>query len=114
VAKTTTLTDDIDGSAGAQERKFSIGGTDYAIDLNDDNYAKLLAAVGPFRDRARIARKTRVNRAPVVSPEDRVKIRAWAEENGKPLAARGRFPNALVREYYDSVANSNGRSLIHA
>jgi hypothetical protein len=102
MARATTLVDDMDGTPGAQERKFTIGGTSYSIDLTDQNYQKLLEAIEPFRSNAKV-RRARKNRAPVLTPEDRAAIRVWAAENGKALAPRGRFPNVLVNEYYRSL-----------
>lgn len=106
MAKTTTLVDDVDGSNGAVERLFSIGGTEYAIDLNEANYAKLLKAIEPWRSRARIAKQRRNNPAPVLSADDRQKIREWAAATGRHLAPRGRFPTDLVREYYEMVGST--------
>lgn len=102
MARTVSLTDDYDGSQGAKERRFSIGRTDYVIDLTDENWHQLLTALEPWRSRARI-RQHRQNRAPVTHPRDRAKIRAWAEEHGIELKARGRFPNDVVQRYYEEV-----------
>jgi hypothetical protein len=104
MVKATTLIDDVDGSADAKTRLFSIGGCEYEIDLSNDNYARLLKAIDPWRSRARVARRKRHNPTPVLTPEDRVKIREWADAKGRYLAPRGRFPSELVREYYSLMS----------
>jgi hypothetical protein len=104
VARTLTLTDDLDGTAGASERKYSISGIEYEIDLTDANFAALLQILEPYRTHSRVAKTKRQNQAPVISPEDRDKIRAWAIANGRQIASRGRFPNDIVRDYYATVA----------
>jgi hypothetical protein len=104
MARTSILTDDLDGSQGATERKFSIGGTDYEIDLTDQNYSQFLKELDKYRSRARVAKKKRDNQAPVIDPGDRPKIRAWAIANGRYVASRGRFPNDIVRDYYATMA----------
>jgi len=105
MARKIALTDDITGEPDAFERIFVVGGTEYSIDLTDENYAAMLNAVRPWRDAAKI-RKHRQNRAPVLDPTDRPKIREWAEKNGYKLAPRGRFPNHVVREYYEDQFHS--------
>jgi len=99
MARTTVLTDDIDGSPHAKEREFSIGELHYSIDLTDENYIALLELLRPYRDAAKI-RARRKNLAPVVRASDRAKIREWAQANGYALAERGRFPNSVVKAYY--------------
>jgi len=105
MAKTTTLVDDMTGEAGAAERRFSIGGVDYVIDLTEDTYQALLRTMEPWRSLARIDRKQRRLPYPPLTKETRVKIRKWAEATGRPLAARGRFPTDLVKSFYEENAD---------
>lgn len=112
MARVITLTDDLDGSAGAKERFFSIENTKYSIDLTDENWGKLLTAMRPFYSVAKVQRVIpRTNRAPQIQPDDHSKIRAWAEANGIKLAARGRFPSEVVRAYYDEAIKDVGVGL---
>lgn len=99
--------DDTDGSVGALERTFSIGGVEYAIDLTNENFQRMLDAIEPFRSVARPARRTRRKAHPTLTPEDRRNIRVWAELHGRKLADRGRFPNDVVADYF-SALDSNG------
>ena len=113
MARTSVLTDDLDGSHGAVERKYSIGGTDYEIDLTDSNYTQFLKDFEKYRSRSRVSGKKRENLAPVIHSGDRPKIRAWAIANGRHVASRGRFPNDLVRDYYATIAKEQ-RELVLA
>ena len=103
MAKETVLIDDTDGSPGAVERRFSIGGIEYSIDLIDANWQFFLEQIDVWRRLAKV-RTRRQNKAPVISPEDRTKIRAWAKDHGYELADRGRFPNRVVEDYYNNLS----------
>lgn len=100
MAHYVSLIDDMDGISGAHERKFSLGGINYVIDLTDDNYAALLLAVEPWRSVARVERKGTFK----LSNDDRQKIRAWANQNGLEVKDRGRFPHSVIQAYFDSLA----------
>lgn len=100
MAKKITVNDDINNQPGAKERRFSIDGVDYEIDLTNENYKRFLSIFHPYIKVARVAKQKRRNAAPVISPEDRASIRAWAIANGRQISNRGRFPNDVVRDYY--------------
>lgn len=99
MAKTTTLIDDMDGSTGAKERYFSINGTNYAMDLTDENFSAFLKTNRPWIDIARVARKPRKQAHRPLTSEERKALRRWAAINGIQLAERGRFPNEVVAEF---------------
>jgi len=99
MSRYVSLIDDMDGISGATERRFSIGGVNYVIDLHDDNYAALLLAVEPWRSVARVERKGTFK----LTNDDRAKIRAWAKDNGFEVKGRGRFPHAVIQAYFDSL-----------
>lgn len=100
MAKHVSLIDDLDGISGASERRFSIGGVNYVIDLIDDNYAALLHAIEPWRSVARVERKGTFK----LTADDRVKIRKWAKDHGFEVKDRGRFPHSVIQAYFDSLA----------
>lgn len=98
------LQDDIDGGAATQTVSFAVDGTDYEIDVSDQNARKLRDALAPWVAAARPAGKS--NRRSAVSasvvdlrenPERRTlsgsEIRRWATENGIPISDRGRIPS---------------------
>ena len=96
-----TVTDDIDGSEGAEAVSFSFNGQSYEIDLSSKNRDKLTKSLQPFIDSGRragrqgTARSTR-GRA---SRKDSSAIRAWAAEQGLAVSERGRIPAAVVAKY---------------
>lgn len=103
MAKTTvvTVTDDIDGSEGAQTVTFSFGGQSYEIDLSKKNLDKFKKGLQPFMDSGRrVGRQTaaRPSRGRT-SRKDSSAIRAWAAEQGLSVSERGRIPAAVVAKY---------------
>jgi hypothetical protein len=103
MAKTTvvTITDDIDGSDGAETVAFGFGGQTYEIDLSKKNLDKFKKGLQPFIDSGR-----RVNRQGAArtarsrtSRKDSSAIRSWAAEQGLPVSERGRIPAAVVAQY---------------
>lgn len=107
----THLEDDIDGGDATETVAFGLDGTQYEIDLNDDNAAKLRDALAPYLGAARRAggggRGGRSN-ARSAAPRQRSgdsdagAIRAWAESNGIEVSARGRI-SADLREKYEAA-----------
>ena len=101
------LIDDIDESEATQTVPFTLDGAIYEIDLSDDNAAHLRDAFAPFiaAGRRTGGRKTRsappnANGATGTPDRERTRaVRAWARENGWPIADRGRIPTEVVTAY---------------
>jgi hypothetical protein len=103
MAKTTvvTVTDDIDGSEGAETVTFSFDGQTYEIDLAEKNLAKFQKSLRPFIDSGRRAAR---NGSPSsthtkASRKDSGAIRAWATEQGLTVSGRGRIPAVVIAKY---------------
>src|ERR1700712_4511715 len=86
-----TITDDIDGRAGAATVTFAYAGRSYEIDLGEKNRAKLEKALEPFMGAARkvgtsqsaVRRPSRRSTTPTASPGmDLNAVRNWATEQG--------------------------------
>lgn len=108
----TQLIDDIDGGEAEETIVFGIDGSNYEIDLNSDNAAKLRDALATY-----IAHGTRVGRggrsassparssaasAPARADREQTQaIREWARQNGWEVSDRGRIPGE-VREAYNN------------
>ena len=96
------ITDDLDGSPGAEPVTFGIDGQSYEIDLGEANRTRLASALAPFIGAAR-----RVNRGgrrrgsdrPVAERVDRAAVRAWAREAGLPVSQRGRISAEVMTQY---------------
>lgn len=103
MAKTmvVTVTDDIDGSDGAETVSFGFDGESYEIDLGDKNRGKLEKILHPFIEHGRrVARQgaTRPSRGRA-SRQDSSAIRAWAAEQGLAISGRGRISAEVVAKY---------------
>jgi hypothetical protein len=96
------VTDDVDGSEGAETVTFGVDGTTYEIDLGGRNRAKLAAAMAPYIGAARKVslRRPRVGagRQPA-GRVDRAEIRAWAKDQGLQVSERGRISAEIMQQY---------------
>jgi hypothetical protein len=91
------VSDDMDGSAGARTRHFAIENVRYKIDLTDVNWEAFLTAVGPFMLKASPDKRRRLASSDEI--RERAEIRAWAQQNGRAVGARGRIPLEVVESY---------------
>lgn len=115
--------DDIDGVSDAYPHTFEIDGTRYEIDLNDDNYGRLLDALKPYLAAGRKTggRSTRhpqaartahrdvpTQRRPAtytrtVVPPSAATVRAWWAANASadlpPHSSHGRIPERVTEAY---------------
>lgn len=102
MAKTTVLTDDLDGSQGAKTVRFGLEGVNYLIDLGDENETRLKEFLRPF---VAAATRDEGGRSPYSRPNLRIrtgysrKVREWAAENGVYLRERGRLPNVILAAF---------------
>lgn len=106
MARTYVLTDDIDGSSGAETIEFAYGGVNYAIDLGKKNRSALDKALKPYVSGARkVTRRprakavTRGRKPHAMSSTDLSAIRAWASTQGIAVADRGRIAKDVVEAY---------------
>ena len=106
------LVDDIDESEATQTVAFALDGTNYEIDLNDENADALREALAPYVGHARKVGRgggsggggAKRGRAATGGSGDTSakEIREWARSNGFKVPERGRIP-ADVREAYDAA-----------
>jgi len=105
------LIDDLTGeeSEDVTNVSFSFAGSDYEIDLNDENYAAFQQSLAPYLEKARRIKRSRKGgsgAAPgtrATGGQDTARIRAWAKENGYDVSERGRVPRE-VKEAYESAS----------
>lgn len=96
----THITDDLDGSADAEEVAFSFGGVDYTIDLSKKNRSALEKALKPYLAAAtRQTRRTGSRKSASTSKRDLGAVREWAKAQGIEVSARGRVPAKVVEQY---------------
>jgi len=107
LARTTIvrLTDDIDGSAAVETVPFAVDGRSYEIDLSAEHADNLRHSLAKFVAAARSTGRGNASVAPGrVRPgrpaaADSSAVRAWAKENGVPVAGRGRIPDDVLAQY---------------
>ena len=101
----TEFIDDIDGSVAERTFRFSVDGTDYAIDLSTDNIAEFKSAVGGFIESARkVSNTTRgatrsTGTAPRANREHLAAVREWARGQGMPVSSRGRVSADIMARF---------------
>jgi hypothetical protein len=91
------VTDDLDGSAGAEAVQFSLDGQGYEIDLSLANQARLRTSLQPFIDSGR--RTSQRKPARTRPSADLAPVRAWAAEHGLQIAERGRISADIMTKY---------------
>jgi len=115
MARTTIvqITDDLDGSKGAQAVSFAFQGATYTIDLGKKNLAAFEKALQPYIDAATKVSKgtTRTRRAAKsqsTGPSLAV-VREWAKNAGIKVSDRGRVPKTVI-EQYEAAQRTDRRS----
>lgn len=102
---TTTYIDDLDGSELAsgdgETVRFAIDGTEYEIDLGQENAATLRESLKPYVGAGRpVKRGRRTSSAGTRnSAENLAAIREWAAKNGHAVSSRGRIPQTVQDAY---------------
>ncbi|BEP15287.1 hypothetical protein acdb102_35980 [Acidothermaceae bacterium B102] len=80
--RTTSLVDDLTGSAADETVRFGLGGPEYEIDLSADHAAALRAALAPY-----VAHARRIRRGQVAAPRRsvlRIGVTVDPEWTGNP------------------------------
>ena len=86
---TVVITENIDGTEGAESVSFDIDGTTYEIDLATQNRVRLEQTLAPFIAAGRKVRPAASSRSrPGRTADDRATVRLWAGRKGC------RYPNA--------------------
>lgn len=98
------LVDDLDGSPAVKTVRFAYAGRNYEIDLNEEHAAELNELLAPYLRQARRADgvtpgRGRRSEGERRSPAELRVIRAWAREQGLPVADRGPIAADVVAKY---------------
>lgn len=98
--------DDIDKTTPAVETMhFSLDGAEYEIDVNEENAARLRAAIKEWSSSARRSGGRRHVSAPgtaTKAPKNTglyTAVREWARKESIPVNDRGRLPHDLIAAY---------------
>ena len=105
---TTHLVDDLTGDTIEDGKgrtiTFGFDGSNYEIDLTDDNADALREAFSDYVAAARkvSGRSSRISAPKRGNSDELAKIREWANANGHEVSSRGRISQA-VRDAYDAA-----------
>lgn len=103
------LIDDLDGSQASETIRFGLDGTEYVIDLAEQNAEELRGLLTRFVEAGRRTGGKAV-KAPSVGSKaaalggDTKAIRKWAAENGIAVNSRGRISDTVVQQYLASLS----------
>lgn len=97
------MTDDLDPSGNTEAHRtleFSFDGTEYEIDLHDDNVKRFKEMLAPYVEAAKAKpaprkHKPRSTQARTHSQE----VRRWAREHGHQVSDKGRISAEAVSAY---------------
>ena len=97
------ITDDLDGSKGAEEVSFAYQGVEYRIDLGKKNKAALEKLLKPYTDAGtKVTRRTAGGRQTpktAASKRDLASVRDWAKTQGIEVSDRGRVAKSVLAQY---------------
>jgi hypothetical protein len=107
----TVLTDDIDGKelkeGEGQTVSFSVGRTQYQMDLSDKNLEKFYDTLKQYTDKARKVGSARIGSQSTgagarTDKSQLANIRQWAKSQGLTVSERGRISKE-IRDAYDAA-----------
>ncbi|MGW4128439.1 histone-like nucleoid-structuring protein Lsr2 [Amycolatopsis japonica] len=116
------IVDDLDGGEATQTVPFGLGGVQYEIDLSDENaqalrdeferYIEAGTRTGGRKVRVAAGQSTAEGSGRAATAVDRERnqqVRAWAVENGYPIAERGRIPSNIY-EAFDAAGSVDAQA----
>ena len=102
----TQYFDDIDGTPLTDEQvhtvRFSVDGSNYVIDLSEDNATRFLELLAPYVEAAQpapVARKSRARATGGAKRSNSRRIREWAQQQNIEVSDRGTIPKHIVEAY---------------
>lgn len=91
-------TDDMTGEPGASLRTFAISGTEYYMDMTDENWGKFLEMVAPYVKAASLSpRRTRGTTT---------EVRNWARSAGYDVGMKGPISQEVLAAWHQSTLTS--------
>lgn len=103
------LVDDLNGEEAQETVRFGLDGTEYEIDLTEENAGNLRSALTEYVDKARTAKtrgrknqggqKSTTTSGSGRSKEETQQIRQWAQDNGHNPSSRGRITQSIIDAY---------------
>ncbi|MGD7003512.1 histone-like nucleoid-structuring protein Lsr2 [Corynebacterium halotolerans] len=105
----TQYFDDLDSTPLGEEDlhivRFGFEGTDYILDLSEQNAQKFQQLMEPYVKAARKMSTPKAPRRESVSTRGNSRaIRQWAQEQGMKIANRGKIPHEIIDAYHKAHA----------
>ncbi|MET8506323.1 Lsr2 family protein [Streptomyces sp. NPDC004787] len=107
MAKRVIVESDLSGDLDASTVPFAFDGTNYTIDLTEsekEEFAELLARYIDVAEEVTAAGPQSVHSQN--SGPDPAKVRAWAQEAGIEVNAKGRVPHTIIARYLQAQENT--------
>jgi len=108
----TQYFDDIDGTPLTDDQvnsvRFSVDGSNYVIDLSEDNATRFLELLAPYVEAARpapVARRSRARATGGAKRSNSRRIREWAQAQNLEVSDRGTIPKHIVEAYNQAHAS---------
>lgn len=80
--------------------RFGVDGTDYVLDLSEDNAQQFRRVLEPYITAARKVTPTRTSKRENVSTRGNSRaIRQWAQDQGMKVSSRGKIPHEIIDAY---------------
>ncbi|AKK08803.1 histone-like nucleoid-structuring protein Lsr2 [Corynebacterium testudinoris] len=105
----TQYFDDIDGTPLTDDQvhtvRFSVDGSDYIMDLSEDNATRFLELLAPYVKAAQPAPAARKSRTRATGGAKRLnsrRIRQWAQEQNIEVSDRGTIPKHIIEAYNEA------------
>jgi hypothetical protein len=99
------LVDDLDGSQASETIHFGLDGTEYEIDLTEQNAGSLRTALTRYVEAGRKTRGATRRQTSAVAPSvDTKAVRRWAAENGLDVNPHGRIKKDVVQRYLSTLS----------
>ncbi len=104
---TVELEDDIDGGPADETIRFGLGSAEYEIDLSEKNATTFRTQLAPFVEQARKPGRGSARRATrtAAGRQRSGEVRAWANDHGIAVSARGRIPARVIEQYQAAQGN---------
>jgi hypothetical protein len=109
VAKRVIVESDLSGEPDAETVSFAFDGKRYTIDLTEgekEEFGKLLAKYIDVAEEVTGTGQTAIPAQSQSTGPDPAKVRAWAQENGIEVNAKGRVPHSVVAQYLKAQEES--------
>ncbi|KUL64841.1 hypothetical protein ADL28_09165 [Streptomyces violaceusniger] len=100
MAKRVIVESDLSGEPDAETVAFSFDGISYTVDLTEGEKEEFSKLLSPYLDVAeRVTNSGQTIPTQATTGPDPAKVRAWAQENGIEVNAKGRVPHSVIAQY---------------